>query len=76
MGRVITPVITEVPPWSEIQNKIIENFPTNKITPDFFERYLANSFPNFLPLYTDGSKTSEPEESVAAGLWLLSFSVC
>ena len=69
IGRSATSVISEVPPWSDVQNKIVEDFSLDLVTPESFRRYLESEFPGFMSLFTDGSKIIDPQVSVAAGFY-------
>jgi len=71
LPRIKTPVVSAVPPWCSVQSKIIEGFPfpSDTITHESFENYVRREFPNFVALFTDGSKTDDPLESVAAAFY-------
>ena len=75
LSRIKTPVVSAVPPWNNIKNRIIESFPTERITPNSFEAYVRDEFPNFVTLFTDGSKTHDPRESVAAAFYFPTWKV-
>ena len=69
VGRAANSVISEVPPWSSIQNKIIESFSLDLLSTESFGDYLEDEFPGFLALYTDGSKIVDPQVSVASAFY-------
>ena len=66
--RQITPVCTVIPPWLEVGDKVITCFPFEDVTKENFAKYSEENFPNYRKLYTDGSKVTAPDVSVAAGL--------
>ena len=63
------PVCSVVLPWMRLVDRVVVSFPFEGITMEKFVAYTRKEFPNYYLLFTDGSKTSTNETSVAAGLY-------
>ena len=75
LPRIVTPVVSTIPPWSGLQSRIVHDFPVDTVTSEYFERYTRQEFSNFVTLYTDGSKTLDPQVSVAAAFYYPTWDV-
>ena len=68
--RNYTPVISMVPPWSNLKEKIVFNaFKGINNNVDFC-KYLNKEYPTFKTVFTDGSRRAEGRISVAAGMYV------
>lgn len=67
--RIHCQILSSIPPWLNIDSKIIMDFPFRELNKERFEEYTASNLSGFKKLFTDGSKITEPAISVSAGLF-------
>lgn len=64
-----TPPVPLLPPHSTVQEHL-EQCGLENLQPHLFENVIKNQYPDHKHIYTDGSRTTSPGQSVGAGLYI------